>query len=107
MLDAACHKTLSAVIGRIGYDVVDRPLRVKKINTDFPVSTIIQIRAANGLPNLLQHAGHGAIAARALPNFAVELLIVDQCECCPSRRWEKIWPAEVSEPLHCRLEPAV
>src|SRR5262249_24497472 len=75
--------------------------------TDFSISAIIQVRTANRLASLFQHAGHAAITACALPNFAAELFIIDQCECGPSGRREKVRSTEVSEPLCCRLEAAV
>jgi hypothetical protein len=36
MFDAARDEAFSTVVGRIGYDVVDRPIGMKKVDADFP-----------------------------------------------------------------------
>jgi len=51
--EAARDKALSAVIGRVGDNVISRPRCMEKVNTGLPVSTIIQVRTVNRLASLL------------------------------------------------------
>ena len=58
--------------------------------TDLTEAAIVEITADDLLICVRQYLRHGAVPASALPNVALELLIVDQGVGRPSRGGEKV-----------------
>ena len=61
MLRAAGDKTLGAVVGWVGDNVIRVLARREKIEADLAVATIITIGAEDRAAGFFQHLGHGAV----------------------------------------------
>src|SRR5258708_36433955 len=67
--DAASDEPFSAIVRRIGNDVVRPRLRHQKIDSDLAKTAVVEVSAANRLAGFFQNPGHGVVAAGALPNL--------------------------------------
>jgi hypothetical protein len=107
MPQSAPDKALSRIIGWVRDDIVGEARWLEKVMPRLAIPSIVQIGGDHRAASLFQNPHHAAVAARRLPDLALEPLVIDESVSSPSRRREKIRPVQISKTLERRLEAAV